>query len=60
MGSSLIDDYETMLRNGEVRRKIETSLAVKQKALFARVGISADGMELASIDEVKIAALENK
>ena len=60
MGSSLIDDYETMLRNGEVRRKIETSLAVKQKALFSRVGISADGMELASIDEVKIAALENK
>ena len=60
MGSSLIDDYETMLRNGEVRRKIETSLAVKQKTLFSRVGISADGMELASIDEVKITALENK
>ena len=60
MSTSLIDDYEAMLRNGEVRRKIETSLAEQQKGLFTRVGISTDGMELASIDEVKLAALENK
>ena len=54
LGDTLIDGYNSRIGSGEVRLKIDTSLAEAQKGLFAKVGLSADGIELASINEVKL------
>ena len=50
LGDALIDGYNSRIGSGEVRLKIDTSLAEAQKGLFAKVGLSADGIELASLN----------
>ena len=54
LGEALIDGYNSRIGSGEVRLKIDTSLAEAQKGLFAKVGLSADGIELATLNEVRL------